>query len=69
MDKKVIPFPAPAPEEKEPVRRLVLRIGKQRVVFEISCKATVLENSPVPTPDQPDKKTSDGRKRQKGPKR
>jgi|tagenome__1003787_1003787.scaffolds.fasta_scaffold19028117_1 hypothetical protein len=50
-DQKVIPFPAPMevtpPAQTERLNRIVVRIGKQRIAFDISCQATVLNPAPV----------------------
>ena len=52
MDKKVIPFPAPAqaapPPGMAPPSRIMVHIGKQRIAFDISCRATVLNPAPGP---------------------
>ena len=50
MDKKVIPFPAPASPRPgpEPAHRVIVNIGKQRIAFDISCHATVLNPAPGP---------------------
>jgi hypothetical protein len=67
MDKhqKVIPFPAPMgvtpPAQTERPNRIIVRIGKQRIAFDISCQATVL--NPAPVIHQPVKNI--GRKKRK----
>ena len=47
----LIPFPAPMevtpPAQTERLNRIVVRIGKQRIAFDISCQATVLNPAPV----------------------
>ena len=51
-DQKVIPFSTPAPASPlpgpEPAHRVVVNIGKQRIAFDISCHATVLNPAPAP---------------------
>jgi hypothetical protein len=52
MANKVIPFPQSAPAFPQPVidhqNRIVVHIGRQRVAFDISCRATMLNSEPAP---------------------
>ena len=65
MDNKVIPFPAQTPEVpspgSRPGHRIVVRIGRQRVAFDISCQATVLDDAPG-LPVVPLRKSSEGKR-------
>ena len=63
MKNNLIPFPAPShardPQNRGSRSRFVVRLGKQRIAFDVSCHATLLDRQAELTPisanhDDPD---------------
>jgi hypothetical protein len=51
MNNKVIPLPAPAapatPTRPGVSSRFIVSVGKQRIAFDVACRATVLRTAPA----------------------
>jgi hypothetical protein len=69
MDKKVILFPISVqPAGKvaiPPPSRIILRIGQQRIAFDISCQVTELPPPPEPVVISPEKNAVRKKRRRK----